>query len=345
MISSSCILPRASLPPASPASLASSTRAQSGELSDHHVFSVPKEGKLDADTLLIPRAHTLWATKLGVGAKLHRRRRFPSHAQPPPPPRAREGPRLGQANRDAVRAQARVASQLGISDPRFKSQWHLMNTVQPGNDLNVSGVWLEGVFGEGVTTAIVDDGLDFHNLDLSPNYYAGGSYDFNVGVAYRSRVSGIRMLSGTVDDVDQAAAMNFDYQNNDIYSCSWGPEDDGRHMKAPGVLVQRAMVNGVQRGRGGRGSIYVFSAGNGAGQDDDCNFDGRLHEQHLQHHRRRHRPDGQTRAVAAGSRAHPRGPRGIERQLHRHFRGTSRRKLGSPGACDRHHQCSTCQTG
>lgn len=276
-----------------------------GELPDHHVFSIPKEQKLDADTLLIPnKAHTLWGTKLGVGEKLHRRRTFPSHTQPPP--RVQEALRLGQANHDAVRAQARVASQLGISDPRFESQWHLMNTIQPGNDLNVSGVWLEGVFGEGVTTAIVDDGLDFHNLDLSPNYYAGGSYDFNddvpeplprlqddhhgtlcaaeiaaakneicgVGVAYRSRVSGIRMLSGTVDDVDQAAAMNFDYQNNDIYSCSWGPKDDGRHMKAPGVLVQRAIVNGVQRGRGGKGSIYVFSAGNGASQDDNCNFDG-----------------------------------------------------------------------
>ncbi|GAB0146160.1 hypothetical protein EsHS_00006570 [Epichloe bromicola] len=275
-----------------------------GELSDHHVFSIAKERKLDANTLLmIAKAHTLWGTKLGVGTKLHRRT-VPSLAQPPGG--AREALRLGQVNHDAVRAQARVASQLGISDPRFKSQWHLMNTVQPGNDLNVSGVWLEGVFGEGVTTAVVDDGLDFHNLDLSPNYYAGGSYDFNddvpeplprlrddhhgtlcaaeiaaarneicgVGVAYRSRVSGIRMLSGTVDDVDQAAAMNFDYQNNDIYSCSWGPEDDGRQMKAPGVLVQRAIVNGVQRGRGGKGSIYVFSAGNGAGQDDNCNFDG-----------------------------------------------------------------------
>ena len=40
------------------------------------------------------------------------------------------------------------------------------------------------------------------------------------------------------------------------------------------ILVQRAIVNGVQNGRGGRGSIYVFAAGNGAAREDNCNFDG-----------------------------------------------------------------------
>jgi len=34
------------------------------------------------------------------------------------------------------------------------------------------------------------------------------------------------------------------------------------------------MVNGVQQGRGGKGSIFVFAAGNGAMFGDNCNFDG-----------------------------------------------------------------------
>jgi kexin len=34
------------------------------------------------------------------------------------------------------------------------------------------------------------------------------------------------------------------------------------------------MVTGVQKGRGGLGSIYVFAIGNGAANDDNCNFDG-----------------------------------------------------------------------
>ena len=34
------------------------------------------------------------------------------------------------------------------------------------------------------------------------------------------------------------------------------------------------MINGVQNGRGGRGSVYVFASGNGAANGDQCNFDG-----------------------------------------------------------------------
>ena len=45
-------------------------------------------------------------------------------------------------------------------------------------------------------------------------------------------------------------------------------------MDAPSYLNQKAMVNGVQNGRGGKGSIFVFASGNGAGSGDQCNFDG-----------------------------------------------------------------------
>ncbi|KAK0618528.1 peptidase S8/S53 domain-containing protein [Bombardia bombarda] len=68
--------------------------------------------------------------------------------------------------------------------------------------------------------------------------------------------------------------MNYDFHHNQIYSCSWGPPDTGKTMEAPGVLIKRAMLNAVQNGRNGRGSIYVFASGNGAANDDNCNFDG-----------------------------------------------------------------------
>lgn len=45
-------------------------------------------------------------------------------------------------------------------------------------------------------------------------------------------------------------------------------------MDAPGILIQRAMVAGIQRGRRGLGSVFVFASGNGAGNGDNCNFDG-----------------------------------------------------------------------
>jgi kexin len=95
-----------------------------------------------------------------------------------------------------------------------------------------------------------------------------------VGVAYKACVVGIRILSGQISDADEAVALNYAQQENDIYSCSWGPPDDGKAMDAPGLLIKRAFVMGITKGRGGLGSIYVFASGNGGAQEDNCNFDG-----------------------------------------------------------------------
>ncbi|KAI7095271.1 hypothetical protein KC352_g39149, partial [Hortaea werneckii] len=199
-----------------------------------------------------------------------------------------------------------LAESLGIEDPIFQDQWHLYNHIQPGHDINVTGVWEQGITGKNSTVCIVDDGLDMDSDDLKDNYFAAGSYDFNdqvddpkprlsddhhgtrcagevaavrndvcgVGIAYDGKVSGVRILSRMISDADEAVAMNYAYQENQIYSCSWGPPDDGQSMDAPGILIRRAMVNGIQKGRSGLGSIYVFAIGNGAANDDNCNFDG-----------------------------------------------------------------------
>lgn len=206
----------------------------------------------------------------------------------------------------ALAKQAAVAAALDIRDPIFNEQWHLFNPVQVGHDVNVTDVWMQGITGHNATVAIVDDGLDMYSDDLKDNYFAEGSYDFNdnvlepkprladdrhgtrcagevsavknnvcgVGVAWDSKIAGIRILSKLISDADEAVAMNYAYQKNQIYSCSWGPPDDGRSMDAPGILIKRAMLNAVQKGRGGLGSIYVFASGNGAANEDNCNFDG-----------------------------------------------------------------------
>lgn len=95
-----------------------------------------------------------------------------------------------------------------------------------------------------------------------------------VGIAYDSKVAGIRILSGPITDIDEAAALNYAFQNTSIYSCSWGPPDDGRSMEGPSYLIKKAVVNGIQNGRDGKGSIFVFASGNGAAHGDQCNFDG-----------------------------------------------------------------------
>ena len=44
-------------------------------------------------------------------------------------------------------------------------------------------------------------------------------------------------------------------------------------MEGPGPLCSQALKEGVSKGRGGLGSIFVFASGNG-GPLDNCNFDG-----------------------------------------------------------------------
>ncbi|KAI9350756.1 subtilase, partial [Obelidium mucronatum] len=193
-----------------------------------------------------------------------------------------------------------IAKTFAIEDPEFKYQWHLINDIegQKGNDHNVSAAWSQGIFGKGSTVCLVDDGLYHNSTDLKDNYFAEGSYDFNdhladagpketldrhgtrcageiaavknsvcgVGMAYQAKVSAVRILgNNAVSQADEAAAINYKMQDNHIYSCSWGPTDDGRTLEAPSTLVAEAF---------GLGSIFVFASGNGGLSQDNCNFDG-----------------------------------------------------------------------
>jgi hypothetical protein len=45
-------------------------------------------------------------------------------------------------------------------------------------------------------------------------------------------------------------------------------------MDGPNYIVSKAVLNGINKGRGGKGSVFVFASGNGGGFQDQCNFDG-----------------------------------------------------------------------
>lgn len=53
------------------------------------------------------------------------------------------------------------------------------------------------------------------------------------------------MLDGTVNDAVEARALGLNPDHIDIYSASWGPEDDGKTVDGPGPLARRAFINGV----------------------------------------------------------------------------------------------------
>lgn len=111
-----------------------------------------------------------------------------------------------------------------------------------------------------------------------------------VGIAYDSKVSSLRIVGGTFRgtgrkhqspnaefSMREALAFNYHYDSISIYSCGYGPADDGKTIDGPKYVGKQALLNGVNKGRGGKGSIFVFAAGNGGDPDkehDDCNYDG-----------------------------------------------------------------------
>ncbi|XP_058519848.1 proprotein convertase subtilisin/kexin type 7 [Ochotona princeps] len=204
----------------------------------------------------------------------------------------------------------RTKRSIYFNDPKYPQQWHLNNRQSPGRDINVTGVWERNVTGRGVTVVVVDDGVEHTVQDIAPNYSPEGSYDLNsndpdpmphpdvengnhhgtrcageiaavpnnsfcaVGVAFGSRIAGIRVLDGPLTDSMEAVAFNKHYQINDIYSCSWGPDDDGKTVDGPHQLGKAALQHGVMAGRRGFGSIFVVASGNGGQHNDNCNYDG-----------------------------------------------------------------------
>ncbi|XP_033487448.2 proprotein convertase subtilisin/kexin type 7 [Epinephelus lanceolatus] len=208
------------------------------------------------------------------------------------------------------RVLSRSKRSMAFNDPNYPEQWHLHNYLRKGMDINVTGVWERNITGRGVTVVVVDDGVEHTHQDIQPNYSPEGSYDLNsndpdpmphpdvhsdnhhgtrcageiaavpnnsfcaVGVAYGSKVAGIRVLDGPLTDSLEAIAFNKHYQVNDIYSCSWGPDDDGHTVDGPHPLGKAALQHGVIAGRHGFGSIFVVASGNGGQYDDNCNYDG-----------------------------------------------------------------------
>jgi proprotein convertase subtilisin/kexin type 5 len=193
-------------------------------------------------------------------------------------------------------------------DPLFKEQWYLNGGAKDGLDMNLAPAWKKGYTGKGVVVSILDDGIQTNHPDLAQNYDPLASTDINgndddpmpqdngdnkhgtrcagevaavaynqfcgIGVAYNSSIGGVRMLDGVVNDAVEARALGLNPEHIDIYSASWGPEDDGKTVDGPGPLARRAFIYGVTSGRKGKGSIFVWASGNGGRHTDSCNCDG-----------------------------------------------------------------------
>ncbi|PIC52234.1 hypothetical protein B9Z55_002422 [Caenorhabditis nigoni] len=197
---------------------------------------------------------------------------------------------------------------LPFPDPLYKDQWYLHGGAVGGYDMNVRQAWLQGYAGRNVSVSILDDGIQRDHPDLAANYDPRASTDINdhdddptpqnngdnkhgtrcagevaalagnnqcgVGVAFKAKIGGVRMLDGAVSDSVEAASLSLNQDHIDIYSASWGPEDDGKTFDGPGPLAREAFYRGIKNGRGGKGNIFVWASGNGGSRQDSCSADG-----------------------------------------------------------------------
>ncbi|MCX6585764.1 MAG: S8 family serine peptidase [Acidobacteria bacterium] len=195
-----------------------------------------------------------------------------------------------------------------VNDPLFRNQWHL---ATQGVNLSMGNTW-DTYTGRGINIAVVDDGLDVAHEDFAGNTYPlDGNYHRNfrggppkdptpqsaddshgtscagliaargfnnlgvIGVAPLARLMGLRLIGE--DAADDAAAEALLWQPEGIVthisSNSWGPEDDGAAAGRMSEFQAQALEAGTTLGRNGRGIVYVISAGNGRGEDDNSSYD------------------------------------------------------------------------
>ncbi|XP_057186302.1 proprotein convertase subtilisin/kexin type 6 isoform X2 [Triplophysa rosa] len=200
-----------------------------------------------------------------------------------------------------------------FNDPKWSNMWYTHCSDKNNrcrSEMNILAAWQRGYTGRNVVVTILDDGIERSHPDLAQNYDQLASYDVNgndydptprydssnenkhgtrcagevaaaannshciVGIAYNARIGGVRMLDGDVTDVVEAKSLGIRPDYIDIYSASWGPDDDGKTVDGPGPLAKQAFELGIKKGRKGLGSIFVWASGNGGRQSDHCSCDG-----------------------------------------------------------------------
>jgi subtilisin family serine protease len=196
----------------------------------------------------------------------------------------------------------------------FPEQWHLQEAVIDGSAVdahaNVTAAW-ELSEGEGITIAVIDDGVDIDHEELASEgkivaphsltrpraddprpadgdnhgtacsgvACADGAHGAG-GVAPRARLMPLRMVSG-LGSQDEADAFVWAADHGaDVISCSWGPvdgpwwdADDPRHDQVVPLSdsTRLAIDYAVAEGRGGKGCAITWAAGNG---NEDVGNDG-----------------------------------------------------------------------
>ena len=201
---------------------------------------------------------------------------------------------------DECEASTRSLNDPQIDDALYACQWHLNSSNN--RDINVEPVWADGIKGEGVNVAIVDNGMYHAHEDLKDNVDTSLNFDYTGlgdvyqpfqhhgthvagivaardndigvrGVAPRATVYGYNLLAGRESIFNEVDAMTRNGVVTAVSNNSWGPFD-GPWLSPANSFWERAVDSGITHGYDGKGTFYVFAAGNGHLLGDDSNLDG-----------------------------------------------------------------------
>ena len=200
---------------------------------------------------------------------------------------------------DECEAGTRSLNDPQIADSLYACQWHLNSSNN--RDINVEPVWADGIKGEGVNVAIVDNGMYYAHEDLKDNVDTSLNFDYTGlgdvyqpfqhhgthvagivaardndigvrGVAPRATVYGYNLLAGQESIFNEVDAMTRNGVVTAVSNNSWGPLD-GPWLGRANSFWERAVDSGITHGYDGKGTFYVFAAGNGHLLGDDSNLD------------------------------------------------------------------------
>lgn len=195
------------------------------------------------------------------------------------------------------------------NDPLFTNQWHLLNIGQNGaavgSDVNITNAW-DKYRGSNVFLGVFDDGFDLTHPDLVDNLLTNmafnafdGSQDVSprAGDFHGTAVTGIAAARGDNNEGLSGSAPNanvvpirFDFINGltslqiadgllhsnnivQVHNNSWG-RNTAFFLSDLSSIMSNAFETGITFGRGGLGTIYVFSSGNDGDIGDDVNYSG-----------------------------------------------------------------------
>ncbi len=183
------------------------------------------------------------------------------------------------------------------TDPNFG--WHL-------GAINIYGAWADYT-GAGVTVGVIDDGVNYNHTDLDANYNTAIDWDARdndadanttaagdghgtkvagviaaeangegpVGVAYNAEIAGFRIGYGSAGSISQiTTAITKAWAVSDVVNSSWGYSTAFQdNFKNYGYSqAGQALADGAIQGRGGLGTVFVFSAGNERSSDENVNY-------------------------------------------------------------------------